>query len=276
MGGLRRQMPVTFWTSVIGTLALIGAPGFSGFYSKDAILEAVRAADRLGSGYAHWALLIGVFITALYSFRLLFLVFFGPSRVDEHAAEHLHESPQVVTWPLMALAVPSVLVGIFTIGPVVYGGWLADAIHVSPANDVLARFGYEGVFSFTAHAFAGSAVYLAAAGALVAWWLFLIQPGLAESIKSKLAPWHRMLEAKYGFDTFNEKVLAAGARQLGRGLWRGGDATLIDGLMVNGSAGMVGTIARMMRKLQSGFLYHYAFAMIIGLLMLLGWFVLEP
>ena len=275
MGALRHSMPVTFWTSLIGTLALIGAPGFSGFYSKDAIIEAVHAAERLGSGYAHWALLIGVFVTALYSFRLLFLVFFGDSRADEHAKAHLHESPRVVTWPLIALAVPSLAIGALTLGPLVFGGWLGAAIHVDPANDVLSRLGYTGVAAFTAHAFAAPPLYLAAAGALLAWWLFLRRPALADALKAALAPLHRLLEAKYGFDLFNERVLAAASRGLGRGLWRGGDAALIDGLLVDGSAAGVGRLAQLARRLQSGFLYHYAFAMIIGLLMLIGWFVLE-
>ena len=275
MGGLRHSMPVTFWTSLIGTLALIGAPGFSGFYSKDAILEAVHAAERLGSSYAYWALLIGVFVTALYSFRLLFLVFFGDSRADEQTRAHLHESPRVVTWPLIALAVPSVAIGALTLGPVVFGGWLGAAIHVDPANDVLSRLGYEGVAAFTAHAFATPPLYLAAAGALLAWWLFLRQPALADALKVGLAPLHRVLDAKYGFDLFNERVLAAASRGLGRGLWRGGDAALIDGLLVDGSAAGVGRFAQLARRLQSGLLYHYAFAMIIGLLMLIGWFVLE-
>jgi len=278
MGGLRKYLPITYWTSVVGTLALIGFPGFSGFFSKDALIEAVHASTTPGAGYAFWCVLIGVFVTSLYSFRLLFLVFHGEERIDAHAKEHLHESPWVVTVPLVLLAIPSIFIGWFTIEPVLFGGYFGNAIAVADHHDVVAEMGrhFEGPWAFLLHSFSAWAtpsVYLAAAGALAAWFLYLKRPDLPARIKASLSAPYQLLINKYYFDAFNEKVLAAGSRALGKGLWRVGDQGVIDGLLVNGSARAIGAVAARVRELQTGYLYHYAFVMVIGLALLLGWII---
>ncbi len=276
MGGLRKYLPVTYWTSLLGSLALIGTPGFSGFFSKDAIIEAVHASTLPGAGYAYAAVLGGVFITALYSFRLFFMTFHGKERMDEHTREHLHESPLVVTIPLILLAIPSVAIGWFTVGPFLFEGFLGSAIQVFPGHDVLAEIGehFHGPASFVQHGVMGPAFWLALAGVITAWFLYLKSPETTEAIATRLAGVQRLLINKYYFDDFNEKVLAAGSRGLGRLLWRTGDEVLIDGALVNGSARLVGWTAGVVRRVQSGYLYHYAFAMIIGLALLLGWTLL--
>jgi NADH-quinone oxidoreductase subunit L len=278
MGGLRKYLPITYWTSVLGTLALIGFPGFSGFFSKDALIEAVHASTTPGAGLAYWSVLLGVFVTSLYSFRLLFLVFHGQERMDQHTREHLHESPWVVTGPLIALAIPSVVIGWFTIGPVLFGSFFDGAIFVldeqNPLHEVGAEF--HGPLEFVLHAFSASiAVYLAAAGALVAWFLYLRRPDIPERLLQQFNGLHRVLMNKYYFDWFNENVLAKGSRALGGYLWNVGDQRLIDGGLVNGSARTVGLLSGVLRNLQSGYLYHYAFAMIVGLAMLVGWLVFK-
>ncbi len=276
MGGLRRYMPVTYVTALIGTLSLVGFPGFAGFFSKDALIEAVSVATRPGSGYAAFCLVAGVFVTALYSFRLLFLVFHGPERLDPDARAHLHESPLVVTLPLVFLAVPSVLVGWFTIGPVLFGDYFGAALYVDQAHDVIAHLGEEfhGPAGFLAHGLASPTPYLALAGALIAWFVYLRRPGLADALQGRLGGLHRLLVNKYYFDDFNQKVLATGTVRAGTLLWRVGDRLLIDGAIVNGSAQLVGMAAAVMRHLQTGYLYHYAFAMIIGLAAILAWLLL--
>jgi NADH-quinone oxidoreductase subunit L len=279
MGGLRKYMPITYWTSVVGTLALIGFPGFSGFFSKDALIEAVHASNTWGAGYAFWCVLLGVFVTALYSFRLLFLVFHGEERIDPHAKEHLHETSAVVTGPLIALAIPSVFIGWFTIGPVLFGGFFADSIFVLENNDVVHELAEEfhGPLAFVLHAFVNftsPALYLAAAGAFVAWFLYLYRPELPGQIQQRFEPLHRILVNKYYFDWFNEQILARSTRNLGRFLSTVGDQFVIDGLMVNGSTRVVAQISGVVRHLQSGYLYHYAFAMIIGLAVIIGWLVM--
>jgi NADH-quinone oxidoreductase subunit L len=277
MGGLRKYMPVTYWTSVIGTLALIGFPGFSGFFSKDALIEAVHASTTPGAGYAYWCVLLGVFVTALYSFRLLFVVFHGEERLDHHAKEHLRESPAVVTGPLVALAIPSVLIGALTIGPVLFGDFFQDSMFVLEEHDVLGESGaeFQGAAAFVLHAFTSSAaVYLAAAGAVAAWFLYLKRPELPARLIERFAVVHRLLVNKYYFDWFNENVVAKAGRGLAGLLWRVGDQTLIDGVVVNGSARAVGVLSGIVRTAQTGYLYHYAFAMIIGLAALVGWLVL--
>ncbi len=276
MGGLRRYMPVTYVTALIGTLSLVGFPGFAGFFSKDALIEAVSLATRPGSGYAAFCLVAGVFVTALYSFRLLFLVFHGPERLDPDARAHLHESPLVVTLPLVFLAVPSVLVGWFTIGPVLFGDYFGAALYVDQAHDVIAHLGEEfhGPAGFLAHGLASPTPYLALAGALIAWFVYLRRPGLADALQGRLGGLHRLLVNKYYFDDFNQKVLATGTVRAGTLLWRVGDRLLIDGAIVNGSAQLVGMAAAVMRHLQTGYLYHYAFAMIIGLAAILAWLLL--
>jgi len=273
MGGLRKYLPITYWTFVIGTLALIGFPGFSGFFSKDALIEAVHASETPGHTLAYWAVLLGVFVTSLYSFRLLFVVFHGKERMDHHTQEHLHESPWVVTLPLIALAIPSVVIGWLTVGPVLFHGYFDGAIVVRPEHDVLGEIGreYTTPLAFTAHAFASLPLYLAAAGVALAWLLYLKRPDLPVRLRAAFAPVYRVLDNKYWFDWFNENVIAAGGRAVGRLFWRVGDEFLIDGVLVNGSARTVGWLAAVARHVQSGYLYHYAFAMIIGLSALLAW-----
>ena len=275
MGGLKKYMPITYWTSVIGTLALIGFPGFAGFFSKDAIIEAEAHSHLAGAHFAYLAVLAGVFVTALYSFRLVFMVFHGEERMDHHTREHLHESPAVIWMPLVALAVPSVVVGGFGIGPMLFGDYFGHSIMVAPAHDVLGAMAeeYQGVLPFITHAMTEPPFMLALAGVAVAWFLYLKRPDLPARIAATFALLHTVLLEKYGFDRFNDWFFAAGARGVGRVLWRVGDVGLIDGLMVNGTARAVGWWAGVMRHLQSGYLYHYAFAMILGLLVLLAVFV---
>ena len=274
MGGLRKYMPITYWTSLIGTLALIGFPGFSGFFSKDALIEAVHLSTIPGASYAYWCVLLGVFVTALYSFRLLFVVFHGEERIDPHAREHLKESPRVVTAPLIALAVPSVIVGWIAIGPVLFGEFFDDSIFVLAQQDVVGLVGEEfhGAAAFIVHAATHSvALYLAAAGALVAWFLYIRRPDLPGVLRTRLAVVHRILDNKYYFDWFNENVVAAATRALAGSLWRVADAGVIDGVLINGSARGVRYLAGVVRTLQTGYLYHYAFAMIIGLTVFVVW-----
>ena len=275
MGGLKKYMPVTYWTMLLGTLALIGFPAFSGFFSKDAIIEAVAHSDRAGATFAYWAVLLGVFVTALYSFRLLFLVFHGQERMDEHTRSHLHESPRSVTVPLILLAVPSVLIGLFTVGPMVFGGWFGDSIVVRPGHDVLADVGFSGVFGFIAHAFVTPPIYLAAAGFAAAYYGYIKRPEIPGQVRARLAPVHAILERKYGFDELYLGGFAAAARGAGTLLWRVGDVRVIDGLLVNGTARAIGRFAAGLRHIQTGYLYHYAFVMIVGLLVLLSWLVLN-
>ena len=273
MGGLRKYMPITYWTCLIGALALIGFPGFSGFFSKDALIEAVHASHVPGAHYAYFCVLIGVFVTAFYSFRLVFMTFHGEERMDRHTKEHLHESPWVVTLPLILLAIPSVVIGWPEIGPLLFGNYFQGAIYVAPPHDVLGHLAEEfhGPAEFVRHGLRGPAVWLAAAGVLAAWFLYLKRPALAAALRAKAGPLYTLLENEYYFDAFNEKVIAAGSRALGTVLWRGGDIAIIDGAAVNGSARLVGWIANTVRGIQTGYLYHYAFATIIGLSALLAW-----
>jgi NADH-quinone oxidoreductase subunit L len=272
MGGLRKYLPVTYWTCLVGSLALIGFPGLSGFFSKDIIIEALHQSETEGAGYAYWCALIGVFVTALYSFRLVFMTFHGKERMDEHTREHLHESPWVVTLPLVALAIPSIAIGWITAGPVVFGDFFGGAIAQSPEGPIARLAGeFHGPAAFVRHAFGGPAVWLALAGVVTAWYLYLRRPELPARIAAQFPRLYRLLVNKYYFDWFNENVVATGVRNFGAGLWRRGDETVIDGWLVNGSARVVGALAAALRYVQSGYLYHYAFAMIIGLSLLLGW-----
>jgi NADH-quinone oxidoreductase subunit L len=274
MGGLRKYMPITWITALVGSLALIGTPFFSGFYSKDTIIEAVHHSELAGSGIAYWAVLLGVFVTALYSFRMYFLVFHGKPRMDEHTRSHLHETPWVVTVPLILLAVPSVLAG-YLIDPVVFGDYFDGAIHVLERHDVLGEMAehYHGPVAFVLHALQGPAVYLAAAGVFVAWFVYMKKPELADTVAQRFAGIYRVLVNKYYADDFNQAVFAGGARGTGWALWKLGDVLLIDGLLVNGSARLVGWVSAKIRRIQTGYLYTYAFGMIIGLLLLLSWFL---
>jgi NADH-quinone oxidoreductase subunit L len=278
MGGLRRYMPVTYITALIGALALVGFPGFAGFFSKDVIIEAVHYSDTPGAGFAYVCVLLGVFVTALYTFRMLFLTFHGEPRMDEHTREHLHETPLVVTLPLVLLAIPSVVIGAWTIGPVVFGDFFGGALAARPDNDVLGKLGesFHGWAGFIGHAFvAGPAVYLALAGIVVSWYVWLRNPAVAEAAAQRLRPVQRVLERKYGFDELYQAVFMRGGRRLGEGLSRVGDARVIDGWIVNGAARAVGHWSTVMRHLQSGYLYHYAFAMILGVLAALTWILLR-
>ena len=276
MGGLRKYMPITYWTCLVGALALTGFPGLSGYFSKDIIIEAVKHSETEGSGYAYWCVLIGVFVTALYSFRLLFMTFHGRERMDEHTREHLQESPWVVTLPLIALAIPSIGIGWLTVGPVVFGDFFAGAIAHAP-DGPLGILGdeFHGPAAFVMHAIASPALYLALGGIVAAWYLYLKRPELPERIAAKLPRLYRLLVNKYYFDWFNENVVAAGVRSFGTGLWRRGDETVIDGFLVNGTARAIGALAAAVRHVQSGYLYHYAFAMVIGLSLLLAWLLLR-
>jgi NADH-quinone oxidoreductase subunit L len=277
MGGLRHRMPVTYWTSLVGALALIGTPFFSGFYSKDALIEAVGESHRWGAGYAYFCVLAGVLVTAFYTFRMIFMTFHGQSRLDHHAEQHFHDVGWSMKGPLLALAIPSVLAGFFTFMPVLFGGYFGNAIQVLEHNNVVGELGREisGPVGFALHAFLGLPLYLAALGVGGAWFFVLKRPDLAERAHEKFKWLYTLLANKYYFDWFNEQVLARASRGLGMGLWKGGDQATIDGVLVNGTAGAVGWFAQRARSVQTGMLYSYAFWMIVGLVLLLGWFLLR-
>jgi NADH-quinone oxidoreductase subunit L len=276
MGGLRKYMPVTYWTALIGSLALIGFPGSSGFFSKDAIIEAVHFSSIPGSGYAYVCVLLGVFVTALYTFRMMFLVFHGPERMDAHTREHLRESPWVVTLPLILLAIPSLLSGWLTEEGILFGNYFGSAIVVLPSHDVLAEVGRHGTTPgyFLIHGLLAPPFLLAIAGVLTAWYLYLRRPEIPAQMARRFSGSYRLLLNKFYFDDLNERVLAPASRALGRRLWRTGDEVLIDGAMVNGSARVVGWMSGVASRVQTGYLYHYAFAMIIGLAAMLGWLLI--
>ncbi|TNG02660.1 MAG: NADH-quinone oxidoreductase subunit L, partial [Gammaproteobacteria bacterium] len=275
MGGLKKYMPITYWTSLVGSLALIGFPGFSGFFSKDTIIEAVHHSDLAAAGIAWFTLLIGVFITALYSFRMFFLVFHGKERMDEHTREHLHETPAVVTVPLILLAIPSVLAG-YVFEPVLFGDFFSRSIAVEETHSGLQEFGshIHGIWSFILHGMMGPAFFLAMAGLFTAWFVYLKKPEIAEKVRDKLAIVHNIMENKYYMDHLYQHVFAAGGRFIGQLLWKVGDMFFIDGLIVNGSAKIVGWFSGFIRHIQTGYLYHYAFAMIAGLVTLISIFVM--
>ena len=270
-------MPVTYWTCLIGALALIGTPFFSGFYSKDALIEAVHASHRAGSGYAYFCVTAGVFVTAFYTFRLVFMTFHGASRLDHHAEETFHDVGWNMKGPLVALAIPSLLIGFFTVVPVLFGGFFGGAIQVLDANNVVAEIGREfpGPAAFALRSVTTLPLWLAVAGVLSAWHFVLRRPDQADTIQRRAAWLYRLLVNKYYFDWFNENVLARASRGLGLALWRGGDQALIDNTLVNGSANAVAWFAGRARLIQSGFLYSYAFWMIVGLVLLLGWFLVR-
>ena len=298
MGGLRKYMPITWITFLLGTLALVGTPFFSGFYSKEHIIEAAGAAKVWGASFAYYATLIGVFVTSLYSFRVYFLVFHGKERFDTSGHGHghghghddhghddhghhggtPHESPWVVTLPLLLLAIPSVLIGAWVVDPMLFGKFFDGVIKVLPQHPAMHELHEEwhGWVAFGMHAFQTLPFWLVVAGAVIAWYCYLINPKVPAAIKSSLSGVNRILENKYFVDWINEQIIARGARCLGRGLWQTGDRGLIDGLLVNGSARVVGWVSAISRHLQSGFIYHYAFAMIIGIMALVTFFVLIP
>ena len=297
MGGVRKYMPITWITSLLGSLALIGTPLFAGFYSKDSIIEAVHFSNLPGAGFAHFAVLAGVFVTAFYSFRMYFLVFHGKERYDQnpdahhghhddahhdkHAGHHQeahkpHESPWVVTVPLVLLAIPSVVIGFLTIEPMLFGDFFKDAIQVNlakhPAMAELAKL-FHGPAQMALHGLSTAPFWLALSGVLLAYYMYMVNPALPAAIQRMAMPVYTLLENKYYLDWFNENVLARGARALGMGLWKGGDQALIDGALVNGSWKLVGWFSGLVRRLQSGFIYHYAFGMILGIFVLMTYFV---
>jgi NADH-quinone oxidoreductase subunit L len=279
MGGLRKYMPITYWTCLVGCLALIGFPGTSGFFSKDFLIDAVHEAaetgHRVGGWYAYFCVLTGVFITALYTFRMFFMTFHGKERMDHHTQEHLHESPLVVTGPLVLLAIPSALIGWFTVKDVLFGDFFAGSIHVAESHNVLEHMAEEfhGSGAFVLTALTSLPLLLAALGVFTAWLFFLKKPSLADATERSFKWLYSILVDKYGFDWFNEHVIMPAARMLGGGLWRFGDQMIIDDGLVNGSARTVGWLGSIMRYAQSGYLYHYAFAMILGLAALLMWLI---
>ncbi|MDG4595060.1 MAG: NADH-quinone oxidoreductase subunit L [Candidatus Contendobacter sp.] len=275
MGGLWKYMPITWFTFLLGTLALIGTPGFAGFYSKDSILEAVHYSHLAGSGFAYFAVMLGVFVTSFYSFRLYFVVFHGQERMDHHTQEHLHETPAVVTVPLILLAIPSVVIGAMTIEPMLFGDVFEGVIAVAPAHDVLEHVAghFHGAMNFALHGVTGLPFVLVLAGFGSAFYLYMVKPELPGLIQRRFARLYDLMDRKYLFDEFYQSFFMRGGRNLGTALWKYADAGLIDGLMVNGAARLVGWVSSMVRHLQTGYLYTYAFAMIIGLLILLTWFV---
>ena len=288
MGGLRRQMPITWLTAWVGTLALVGFPFLSGFYSKDGIIEAVAESHRYGSDLAYWAVLLGVLVTSFYSFRLLYMTFHGEPRytVDHSAGHHPpdgvlehapHESPLVVTGPLVLLAIPSVVIGYFTIQPVLFGGWLKDAIFVQSANDVLADVGhhFHSAAGMAMHSLGTAPFWLMLAGFALATLIYLFRPSFASILQKKMPALHRILLNKYYVDELYQLLFVKRTVQLGQALWAKADAGLIDGVLVNGSASIVGQLAAKARTWQSGYLFQYAFAMILGLIGLLAiWVVM--
>jgi NADH-quinone oxidoreductase subunit L len=291
MGGVRKYMPITWITSLLGSLALIGTPFFSGFYSKDSIIEAVAESTLPAAGFAHFAVLAGVFVTAFYSFRMYFLVFHGAERYDQNPDAHHddhhshddvhhdhapHESPWVVTVPLLLLAIPSVVIGYFTIDAMLFGDFLKDAIFVNEdKHEAMHELGhaYHGAIAMAMHAFSSAPFWLAFAGVVSAYYMYMINPSVPAAIKRACMPIYTLFENKYYMDWINENILARGARALGTGLWKGGDQSVIDGGIVNGSWKLVGAVSAVTRQLQSGYLYHYALAMIVGVFLLMTWFV---
>ncbi|MBV8034311.1 NADH-quinone oxidoreductase subunit L [Roseateles sp.] len=291
MGGLRKYMPITWITSLLGSLALIGTPLFSGFYSKDSIIEAVHASHLPGAGFAYFAVIAGVFVTAFYSFRMYFLVFHGKENFhhkpfpQEDAAEHdahhahdedhtPHESPWVVTVPLVLLAIPSVVIGFMTIQPMLFGDFFKDAIlvnlHAHPAMEELAE-GFHGAAAMALHGLSTLPFWLALAGVVTAYVFYMVAPSIPATLAKVLRPLIIVLENKYFMDWINENILARAARLIGTGLWKGGDAGLIDGIIINGSAKTVGGIAGLVRRAQTGYLYWYALVMILGVMGLMTW-----
>jgi NADH-quinone oxidoreductase subunit L len=293
MGGVRKYMPITWITSLLGSLALIGTPLFSGFYSKDEVIMAVKASTLYGSGFAYFAVMAGVFVTAFYSFRMYFLVFHGKERYDQNPDAHHddhhghdshghddkpHESPWVVTVPLVLLAIPSVVLGFMAIQPMLFGDFFKDAIFVDGAKHfAMAELAKEfhGAAQLALHGLMTLPFWLAFAGVALSY-MYIVNPALPAAIKARVMPLYTLLENKYYFDWFNENVLARGARMLGMGLWKGGDQTLIDGGIVNGSWKLIGLVSGLVRRAQTGYLYHYALVMMLGVFGLMTYFIGWP
>jgi NADH-quinone oxidoreductase subunit L len=282
MGGVRKYMPITWITTLLGSLALIGTPLFSGFYSKDMIIMAVHASTLPGAGFAYFAVLAGVFVTAFYSFRMYFLVFHGEERYDKNPDAHHddhhkpHESAWVITVPLILLAIPSVLIGYWTIQPMLFGEFFKDAIFVNAdihAAMTVLREEFHGPAQLALHGLMAAPFWLALAGVASSYYLYMVNPALPAAIQARVQPIYTLLENKYYLDWFNENVLARGARAMGTALWKGGDQAVIDGVLVNGSWKLVRWVSGGIRKLQTGYLYHYALVMILGIFVLMTYFV---
>jgi NADH-quinone oxidoreductase subunit L len=292
MGGLRKYMPITWITFLVGSLALIGTPFFSGFYSKDSIIEAIELSHLPGAGFAYFAVVAGVFVTAFYTFRVYFLVFHGKERFGKTDHKHQdaghehhglapgqkpHESPWVVTLPLILLAIPSVFIGYFTIEPILFGNYFKDAIYISAGHPGMTELAAEfhGSFAMVLHALYGYPLWIALSGVLTAWVFYMKRPDIPAALQKRFHFIHTLLDNKYYFDIFNDWFFAGGARGTSRFLWNFGDIKLIDGVMVNGTAKVIGLFSGVLRRLQSGYIYHYAFSMIIGVFVLLtvrNWF----
>lgn len=273
MGGLKKHMPITYWALLLGSLALIGFPGFSGFFSKDGILLAVNESQAWGASFAYVLLLMGVFVTAFYSFRMFFLVFHGEES-DYVKSHKIHESPKVVTIPLILLAIPSVVLGLFMIQPILSGSYFADAITVLPQHDVLASVyatHYDSLIGFILHGFMSVPVWLAFSGVALAWFFYMKRPDIPAWISSKCTRANYVLSNAYGFDRLNEIVFVKGSIKLGQFFWKSIDMRIIDTGLVNGTVNRIGSMASMFRESQTGYLYHYAFVMLFGLLGLLIW-----
>ncbi len=290
MGNVRKYMPITWITFLLGSLALIGTPFFSGFYSKDSIIEAVHASHQAASGFAYFAVIAGVFVTAFYSFRLYFLVFHGKERYDQNPDAHHdddhghdhghdekpHESPWVVWLPLVLLAIPSVFIGAMSLMPMLFGDFFKGVIYIDSArHPAMAHLAEEihGWLPMGLHGFVTLPFWLALAGVALSYYMYMINPALPARIKQVFQPVYTLLENKYYLDWINENIIARGARMLGTGLWQVGDRALIDGLVVNGSWKLVGWMAGVVRWMQSGYLYHYALLMILGIFVLMTYFV---
>ncbi len=274
MGGLKKWMPITYWTMLIGAFANAGLPPFAGFFSKDSIIEAVHLSTTPGATLAWWLLLAGVFAGGVYSFRLIFMTFHGTPRMDRHTLEGLRESPAVVTVPLVLLAIPSVAAGWF-IGSALFGDYFGASIAIREGHGAMAKMaqGYTGIMGFIGHGLATPPFWLALSGAALAWYLYTVRTDLPRRVAQRFGVLYAIVERKYGFDELYQMLFAGGARVLGRGLWRGGDVALIDGLVVNGSARLVGWFAGIVRLFQTGLIYQYAFTMIIGVFAVMTLFI---
>jgi NADH-quinone oxidoreductase subunit L len=263
MGGLRKYLPITYWTMLIGAIASAGIPGFAGFFSKDAIIGAIHHSPTPGAGFAYFCVVACVFVTAAYTFRLVFMAFHGKPRFDPHHPPH--ESPPVVTVPLVLLAVPSVLAG-YLVGDFVFGDYFGDALPAPDPN-------YFGIWQFIEHGLISLPFWLALAGIATAWLLYMRRPDLPARVANFFGPAYSLVERKYGFDELYSLILAGGARALGKGFWRGGDQAVIDGLMVNGTARLTGWFSGVVALLQSGMIYRYASVMLMGVVILAFWFL---
>ena len=270
MGGLKSYMPITYLTMFVAALASAGVPGFSGFFSKDAIIEAVHFANIPGAGFAYFCVLATVFVTALYTFRLIFMTFHGQPRMDKHTKDHLHESPWVVTLPLIVLAVPTIAAGWF-IGPIVFGDYFNNVIHVLPQHDAIAKLGAEftGIGGMMIHALSTIPFWLSVAGIFTAWFLYNVRTDIPAKIKARCGFLYNLLDRKYYIDELYSWLFAGGSRALGTALWKYGDIKVIDGFFVNGAARVVALSAALIRQYQTGYIYHYAFTMIVGIFVIL-------